>query len=436
MAALRAPLWGLSIRRRFLISTASADLAVLLAAIVPASLIDFGVGLPWLAEPRILPVIGIMVGSALLASWLSARMWSGHAPRPNYGRATVIVLGTLGLTSLSLTLTQLYFSRPIIGWTMVFWLSGALAHRAVRRRRPWTEDLVLVTAEKGLVDDLRFSTHANVIGVLDPGTEGEILPLEAGQILAVDLRSVLSDRMAQYVSSCTLAGLDVRPLTTVYEEHTGRLPIVHLAEGWELRTPVVKTAPYLPGKRLVETGMVIVTAPLSLLIAATIAIMVRFSSPGPVIFRQTRVGRNGQLFTLYKFRTMHDGAEETGPRFAATDDDRVTPVGRWLRPSHLDELPQLWNVLKGDLALVGPRPEQVAFAREFSRTIPFYSHRHLIRPGVTGWAQVNYGYADDQADTIEKLTYDLYYVKHMSPWMDLHILGRSIWTVLTGFGSR
>ncbi len=427
---------GAAIRKRFLISIAVADLGFLVLALVPASLIDFGTVFPWTVEPRIGPVIGLMLGSAVGASWLSARLWSSSAPRPNYGRAVTIVLGSLAMTSLGLTLTQAYFSRPLIGWTMVFWLAGAFAHRAWRRRRPWTEDIVVVTNEKGLVDDLRMASHANVVSVLDPGTEGDIPPLENGQILAVDLRAVLSDRMAQYVSSCTLAGLDVRAMSTVYEEHTGRLPIVHLAEGWELRTPVLKTAPYLPGKRFVETLLVMLTAPVTAVIGAVIAAAVKYSSPGPVIFRQIRVGRNGHLFTLYKFRTMYDGADDDGPQLTADDDHRITPVGKVLRRSHMDELPQLWNVLKGDLALVGPRPEQVAFAREFSVTIPFYSHRHLVRPGVTGWAQVNYGYADDEADTVEKLTYDLYYVKHMSPWLDLHILGRSIWAVLSGFGSR
>ena len=130
------------------------------------------------------------------------------------------------------------------------------------------------------------------------------------------------------------------------------------------------------------------------------------------------------------------GAETKGPAFAAPDDVRLTPVGKWLRRFRVDELPQLWNVLRGDLSLVGPRPEQVPFVRSFSQSIPFYSNRHLVRPGVTGWAQVNYGYADDEADTIDKLTYDLYYVKHMSPWLDLTVLGRSVWTVLSGFGAR
>jgi lipopolysaccharide/colanic/teichoic acid biosynthesis glycosyltransferase len=139
---------------------------------------------------------------------------------------------------------------------------------------------------------------------------------------------------------------------------------------------------------------------------------------------------------MYKFRSMAVDAEKDGPSFASERDHRLIRGGRFLRKSRLDEIPQLWNVLKGDMSLVGPRAEQVPFADQFTRQIPFYAHRHLVRPGVTGWAQVNYGYADDQAETVEKLTYDLYYIKHMSPVMDLRVLWKSVWTVMTGFGAR
>ena len=423
-------------RRRFLWSQGIADAIALALATIPASLIDFSSPLAWTVEPRVVPLLAMMAGGLVLSHMIGARLWAGAAPRPSYGQASAIVLATLGFTSLGLTMTQAYFSRPIIGFTMVFFLVGAIAHRAVSRRRPWTESMVLITNEKGLVDDLRNAPHANVVTVLDPAASGEIEALGTGMILAIDLRAVLSDRMAQYVSSCTLAGFDVRAMSSVYEMHTGRMPIVHLAEGWELRTPVLKTTPYLPGKRLVDVVLVLATAPITLTLSILTAIAVRSSSPGPVIFKQTRVGRGGELFTLYKFRTMWEDAERDGPAFAQRHDARLTPVGNVLRRFRADELPQLWNVIKGDLGLVGPRPEQVVFAQYFAETIPFYSHRHLVRPGVTGWAQVNYGYADGDADTIEKLTYDLYYVKHMSPWLDLSVLGRSVWTILSGFGAR
>src|SRR5690606_30964826 len=133
--------------------------------------------------------------------------------------------------------------------------------------------------------------------------------------------------------------------------------------------------------------------------------------------------------------SLHD-ALPIWARFAAADDDRITPIGRILRRYRLDELPQLWNVLKGDMSIVGPRPEQVAFARQFEKEIPFYQWRHRVKPGITGWAQVQQGYAAGVEDTIEKLEYDLYYVKHLSFWLDVFIMLRTVRIILTGFGAR
>jgi lipopolysaccharide/colanic/teichoic acid biosynthesis glycosyltransferase len=214
------------------------------------------------------------------------------------------------------------------------------------------------------------------------------------------------------------------------------VPLVALAEGWEISAPLSSNLSYLPLKRLGDILFVLLTLPLWLPALAVIALLVRVSSHGPVIFRQPRVGHRDHPFVLYKFRTMCHDAERDGPRFTTRGDPRLTAVGRLLRLTHLDELPQLWNVLRGDLSLVGPRPEQTTFVREFNRLIPFYSDRHLVRPGVTGWAQVRYGYADNEADTIEKLSYDLYYIKHMSPLFDLRILWHSVGTILSGSGAR
>ncbi len=423
-------------RLRILRTQALLDGATLAVSIAVGSLVNFGTPFPWRFEPQVVSLLAIMFGGLALAEWVVSRLLVGSAPRPSYGRALAVMLIVLGTTSLSLVATRVYFSRSLIGWSMALFLLGAVGHRALHRRRPWTESMVLVTDEKGLVDDLRNAPHANVVSLLDPSTTGQIEPLAPGVVLGIDLKSVLSDRMAQYVSSCTLAGFDVRPLTQIYEMHTGRMPVVALVEGWELSAPVLRTAPYLPGKRMFDLLAVLVTAPLTLVIAGWVAASILLSSAGSIVFRQTRVGRGGVPFTQYKFRSMWEGSELHGPSFTRERDDRVVPVGRWLRRFRLDELPQLWNVLKGDLSLVGPRPEQVEFVERFSRTIPFYEHRHLVRPGLTGWAQVNYGYADSDADTIDKLTYDLFYLKHMSPWLDLEILGRTCWTVLSGFGAR
>ena len=211
--------------------------------------------------------------------------------------------------------------------------------------------------------------------------------------------------------------------------------MVHLVEGWELSRPVSRNE-YSIFKRAIDIILVIATLPLWTLLATVIWAAVKLDSRGPAIYTQTRVRKDNATFTLFKFRTMVLDAERGGPRFALINDDRLTRAGRVLRRFRLDEIPQLWNVLRGDLSLVGPRPERPEFTEHFEQSIPFYGYRHLVRPGVTGWAQVNYGYADDEADTVEKLTYDLFYVKHMSPWLDAQILGRSIWTVLSGFGAQ
>jgi lipopolysaccharide/colanic/teichoic acid biosynthesis glycosyltransferase len=272
--------------------------------------------------------------------------------------------------------------------------------------------------------------------VLDPKSDGVPELPDRSVTMAVDLRDVLSERVAQFVSSSDVAGYAIRPFTSLYEEHTGRIPLVHLAEGWEISAPLLEVAPWLPGKRVFDSLVAAVTSPLWVILGLFVAVYIRLATNGPALFRQSRIGYEGKPFTMYKFRTMYEDAEKDGPRFATVRDRRLIRGGRFLRKSRLDEIPQLWNVLKGEMSLVGPRAEQVPFVDAFRRQIPFYEHRHLVRPGITGWAQVNYGYADDHADTIEKLTYDLYYIKHMSPVMDLRVLWKSVWTVLTGAGAR
>ncbi|MGH8912674.1 MAG: exopolysaccharide biosynthesis polyprenyl glycosylphosphotransferase [Acidimicrobiia bacterium] len=427
-------------RSRFILGMTVTDLVALGLSMIAASVVVFGSWAPWdvlvnRTQPLV-PLLGYMAAGVTLMSFVTASMSGPGVPRPTYGRLLVIVLGTFLFTATASFLLRTGYSRLYVPTALAVFAVVGSAHRMARRSRPWTERFWVVSSEKALVDELSESPHVEILGLIDPQSEADLQPLPPGCGLAVDLRAVLSQRVAQFVSSCDLAGFDVRALTSVYQEHLGRIPLVHLSEGWEISTPLLNTTPWLPGKRVIDWIMAGLTMPLWLVLGTVVGLVVRVSSPGPVIFRQRRIGRGGRPFVMYKFRTMRRDAEDLGPRFAAEDDVRLIRGGSFLRKSRLDEIPQLWNVLRGEMSLVGPRAEQVPFVRQFRKRIPFYDLRHLVRPGITGWAQVNYGYADDAADTIEKLSYDLYYIQHMSPILDLQILWKSIWTVLTGSGAR
>ncbi len=179
--------------------------------------------------------------------------------------------------------------------------------------------------------------------------------------------------------------------------------------------------------------LLVLTAPLMLLVA----LAVRLTSPGPILLRQKRVGRGDKIFTVYKFRSMYADAEaRTGAVWATRNDPRITPMGRIIRRVRLDELPQLFNVLKGEMAIAGPRPERPEFVKTLSETIPYYRQRHCVKPGITGWAQINYKYGDTIEDTIAKLEYDLYYIKNMSMWLDAYIFFHTVKTMLLTRGAQ
>jgi lipopolysaccharide/colanic/teichoic acid biosynthesis glycosyltransferase len=172
----------------------------------------------------------------------------------------------------------------------------------------------------------------------------------------------------------------------------------------------------------------LLTAPL----VAAAAILIRLGSPGPVLYSQTRVGRFGQSFKIWKLRSMRMGAERDGVQWASKNDGRVTRIGRNLRLTRLDEVPQFYNVLRGEMSIIGPRPERPEIVEDLAKEIPFYKHRHILRPGITGWAQINYPYGASKDDALNKLEYDLYYIKHASILLDLQVLLRTIGVVMKG----
>ena len=165
--------------------------------------------------------------------------------------------------------------------------------------------------------------------------------------------------------------------------------------------------------------------------------MIKLTSRGSILYRQKRVGLNGAVFTVYKFRSMYSDAEaRTGAVWAKKDDPRITPLGKWLRLLRLDELPQFWNVVTGDMAIVGPRPERPEFVESLSQQIPYYRQRLAVKPGITGWAQINHKYGDTELDAMIKLEYDLYYIKHVAPTLDAYIIFHTIKVMLLSRGAQ
>ena len=227
-------------------------------------------------------------------------------------------------------------------------------------------------------------------------------------------------------------GIRIEEAATTYEAAFGRVSTRELRPSQlifsaELGPPPRSLAIQAVYSRLLGIIGFLLLIPIMLLVA----LAVRLTSKGPVLFRQNRVGFNEKIFTLYKFRSMRTDAEaETGAVWATRDDPRVTPIGKWLRRLRLDELPQLFNVVRGEMSIVGPRPERPEFVRTLSEQIPFYRQRHCVRPGVTGWAQINYKYGETLEDTIVKLEYDLYYIKNLSPALDAYILFHTLKVML------
>jgi sugar transferase (PEP-CTERM system associated) len=241
--------------------------------------------------------------------------------------------------------------------------------------------------------------------------------------------------IAKALLECRLLGVDVLDAVDAYQRVQGKILLRGLTPGRLVYADGFRITPlYLRLKRALDVVCALALLLLAAPIMAVLALVIRLESPGPVLFRQERVGQHGQPFTLYKFRSMVENAESQGALWAQKNDTRVTRIGRFLRRSHLDELPQIWNVLRGDLSFVGPRPERPCFVEVLRRQIPFYDLRHYVKPGVTGWAQVCYPYAASVEDSYEKLQYDLYYAKHVSLALDVSILIRTAMHVLTGRG--
>ncbi len=375
--------------------------------------------------------------------------------------ATCFVLAAIYLWSPSLEMRRGVFLiasalilTSVAGWRLAFeWLTD----RVAARRR-----LLIVGTEPAAVHlarelfERRHELGIDIVGFVDPDPARLGMPLiNPGVIGTIDdipsiVRARRVDRVVVSLGDARgklpmgtlldmkLDGITFDHLATVYEELTGKIAVRNVRPSWLIFSAGFrKNRLGRASKRLLDIVAGLVGLTLAAPLLALVAVAVKLTSPGPALYSQQRVGQYGRLFTVYKFRSMCQNAEAaTGAVWAQKNDARVTRIGRFIRRTRLDEMPQLWNVLIGEMSLVGPRPERPEFVRQLTEEIPFYGQRHVIRPGLTGWAQVRYTYGSSVEDAMEKLQHDLFYIKHLSMAFDLFIVVSTIKTVIMQKGAQ
>ncbi len=408
---------------------------------------------------------GLLLTTALTAVW-----WFGLRLAYASGRLTLFTLGasvaaavgtSTGLVSafaLNAVVADMHFApSTLFEMGAAVLIFSAAWEAIVQRSLAALQRVLIVGAGDGgseLVEDLALAGELpfELIGIVDDEIATDTIAGAPVHGRVADLPAIME---AQRPDLVVLAGghnrteafthlLDVAGsgfkvvgLPEFYEHVFGRVPVRHLTPVWFISILHLYQRPYTKAAKrtfdVVVAGVgLLLTAPL----LPFLALLVR-RTPGPVIFRQTRLGESGRQFTIFKFRTMRQDAEAPGRAIWAEElDPRITSIGRLMRKTRLDELPQLWNVLRGDMSVVGPRPERPEFLEQLQETVPFWTRRHLVKPGITGWAQVRRGYTADAEGTAEKLSYDLWYLRHRSLVVDLAISVKTFTTLATGSGAR
>ena len=366
------------------------------------------------------------------------------------------------LAIVSLTMPSLIIGNGIFVTSLLLLLVAVPAWRAAFEgltRDPHLVERVLIVGSgpvaRIVADQIRgqHDFAYRLVGMLEeatPSTERAGVPVlgtvaDLPRVIAThDVNRVvvsLADRRGAFPSrdllQAKLSGVRVEDAATIYERITGKILTEGLKPSWLIFSDGFCTSRVT---RAIKRAVDVMIAGIGLVLAAPLivvtALLVKIGSPGPVLYRQERVGEKGRIFELYKFRSMRADAEDGTPIWAKENDERVTGVGRFIRLTRLDEMPQLWNVLRGDMSFVGPRPERPYFVDQLAAAIPFYMERHTVKPGVTGWAQVKYRYGASIEDAMEKLRYDLYYVKHLSIVFDLTIVIDTVKVILSGKGAQ
>lgn len=410
--------------RKTLLGVALGWLGGALLVVALSSYLSWFAGGVWLPDDSVV-LIGGTVFVFGLSTYITSRLRRHDIERNAY-ISTFFVVGVLFLGLFAILLfSRVYYSRSFLIAAFVTTLVVLYIASFLQGRRFPLVYGVLPTAHSGALQSngaIRFVELSSSDEPLDE-FDGLIAHYEG-----------LSPEWQAVAANATSRGFLVYGDTEFLESLTGRVSLAGLdayqAKEFKLH-PI-----YAGAKRVIDVVVPIVALPFFLLLTIVVASLIKAESSGPVFYRQVRVGQGGKTFTILKFRSMVAGADQNGHDFAQVNDPRVTRIGRFMRRSRLDELPQLINVLRGEMSLIGPRPEQVGFVEEFQEKIPFYAYRHMVKPGISGWAQVSHGYAACLSSAQEKLEYDLYYAKHCSFWLDLLIVSKTFRTVLVGFGVR
>ena len=367
--------------------------------------------------------------AALLAGYYGFRR-SSHFPGVMQ-TAAIIYCFSIAYVAVLLVFffARLDYSRAHFGASFVICIAWYYSIYSVLQRQ---KGLRIGIVPFGNVERLR--TIPGIDWLTIPSSKGDVRGLDA---VVADLRAEIPSEWETYLADRALEGVLVLHVKQLTESLTGCVEIDHISEN-NLGS-LIPGIVYTKIKRVGDVLGVVLALPVILPVLLLAGLLIRLDSPGPALFRQERMGYRGRTFTMLKLRTMRRGARPDDERAAAmtrSNDDRITRVGAFLRRYRIDELPQIWNILRGDMSWIGPRPEAVSLSLWYEKELPFYRYRHIVRPGITGWAQVNQGHVAEVDDVLWKLRYDFYYVKNYSFWLDLLIVARTIKTVLSGFGAR
>jgi sugar transferase (PEP-CTERM system associated) len=349
----------------------------------------------------------------------------------------VTALGVFVLAVLTWRLTFSYFAHgPHLEERVLIVGTGPTARllaQHIGRQRDFAYRLVGFVEEDGAPDLVR---HHEILG--SASDIRRIVSTHNVDRIVVGLSDRRGHLPIQELLHAKLSGVRVEDATTTYERLTGKILVDDLKPSWLIFSDGFRASRITRFiKRMLDLSLSVIGFILAAPLMALTAVAIKLDSSGPVLYSQERVGENGRVFMVFKFRSMRTDAERSGtPVWASDGDDRITRVGRFIRLTRLDELPQLWNVMRGDMSFVGPRPERPFFVEQLARDVPFYLQRHAVKPGLTGWAQVKYRYGSTTEEAMEKLRYDLYYVKHQSIVFDLTIVLDTVKVILFGKGAK